>query len=192
MAYTSCLTATLTAIDARCEGSVGGIKEIYVIGSDDVASVEVSTTDNPDEKITAITLSGTDKLFQKWLFRPNTSSYTSTRSGDLTTGNSTVTTDVALQFSKAEAGKRLAIQSAINAGCVIIIKDMYGQYLLLGKAADGEGRQEVYITDAVMQSGTANSDLSGFTLTFEEIASTFPHFIDTDKVDIDSLVAPLA
>lgn len=193
MAYNSCKSGavTLTGIDARCEGSVGGIKEIYIIDNEDVKAVEISTESNPNELITSITLASTDKLFQKWLFRPNTSSYTSTRAGDLTTGNSTVTTDVTLQFSKAEAEKRMAIQSAINAGCVIIIKDMYGQYLLLGKAADGEGRQEVYITDAVMQSGTASSDLSGFTLTLEEIASTFPHFIDTNKVDLDSLVAPV-
>ena len=185
MAYNSCTAVTVNAIDARCEGSVGGIKEIYVIANEDVTSV---TVDDTTGLISAITLADA-KYFQKWLFRPNTSSYTSTRAGDLTTGNSTVTTDVALQFSKAEAGKRLAIQSMINGGACIIIKDMYGQYLLLGK---GEGRNEVYVTDAVMQSGTANTDLSGFTLTFEELAAEFPHFIDSDKVDVDSLVAPIA
>ncbi len=189
MAYKSCSSAvTITAIDARCDGAVGGIKEIYIIPSEDVTSVVIDDETNPDEKITAITLADT-KFFQKWLFRPNTGSYTSTRAGDLTTGNSTVTTDVALQFSKAEAGKRMAIQAAINAGCVIIIKDMYGQYLLLGY---GDGRNDVFVTDAVMQSGTASTDLSGFTLTFEEIAMEFPHFIDTDKVDISTLVAPIA
>lgn len=184
MAYNSCSSITVNAIDARCEGSVGGIKEIYVIANDDVESV---TIDDETGNITEVKLA-TGKLFQKWLFRANTSSYTSTRAGDLTTGNSTVTTDVALQFSKAEAGKRLAIQSMINGGACIIIKDMYGQYLLLGK---GDGRNEVYITDAVMQSGTANTDLSGFTLTFEEIAAEFPHFLDS-SVDISALVAPIA
>lgn len=181
MAVASCKSITVSAIDARCEGSVGGIKEIYVIANDDVKDVTVNETTGV---ITEVTLAGTNK-FQKWLFRPNTSSYTSTRSGDLTTGNSTVTTDVALQFSKAEAEKRLAIQSMINGGACIIIKDMYGQYLLLGK---GSGRNEVYVTDAVMQSGTANTDLSGFTLTFEEIAEDFPHFL-SDDFDISTLLA---
>lgn len=188
MAYNSCSAVTVNAIDARCEGSVGGIKEIYVIANEDVTAIDVASENNEDALITSITLAA-GKLFQKWLFRPNTSSYTSTRAGDLTTGNSTVTTDVALQFSKAEAGKRLAIQSMINGGACIIIKDMYGQYILLGK---GDGRNEVFVTDAVMQSGTANTDLSGFTLTFEEIAAEFPHFIDTEKVKIDELVAPIA
>jgi hypothetical protein len=181
MAVQSCKSVTVNAIDARCEGSVGGIKEVYVIAAEDVSNVVVDATSG---NITEVTLAGTNK-FQKWLFRPNTGSYTSTRSGDLTTGNSTVTTDVALQFSKAEAEKRLAIQSMINGGACIIIKDMYGQYLLLGM---GEGRNEVYITDAVMQSGTSNSDLSGFTLTFEEIAMEFPHFLSTD-LDISTLLA---
>lgn len=181
MAIQGCTSITVTAIDARCDGSVGGIKEIYVIANDDVTSV---TVDDTTGNITAIALADSKK-FQKWLFRPNTGSYTSTRAGDLTTGNSTVTTDVALQFSKAEAEKRLAIQSMINGGACIIIKDMYGQYLLLGK---GDGRNEVYITDAVMQSGTTTSDLSGFTLTFEEVAADFPHFLD-ESVDIATLVA---
>ena len=181
MSVASCKSITVSAIDARCEGSVGGIKEIYVIANDDVTSVSLNEASGV---ITDVVLAGTNK-FQKWLFRPNTGSYTSTRSGDLTTGNSTVTTDVALQFSKAEAEKRLAIQSMINGGACIIIKDMYGQYILLGK---GDGRNEVYVTDAVMQSGTANTDLSGFTLTFEEIAQDFPHFLSED-FDITTLLA---
>ena len=181
MSVASCKSITVSAIDARCEGSVGGIKEIYVIANDDVASVSLNEATGV---ITDVVLAGENK-FQKWLFRPNTGSYTSTRSGDLTTGNSTVTTDVALQFSKAEAEKRLAIQSMINGGACIIIKDMYGQYILLGK---GDGRNEVYVTDAVMQSGTANTDLSGFTLTFEEIAEDFPHFLSED-FDISTLLA---
>lgn len=181
MSVASCKSITVSAIDARCEGSVGGIKEIYVIANDDVASVSLNEASGV---ITDVVLAGENK-FQKWLFRPNTGSYTSTRSGDLTTGNSTVTTDVALQFSKAEAEKRLAIQSMINGGACIIIKDMYGQYILLGK---GDGRNEVYVTDAVMQSGTANTDLSGFTLTFEEIAQDFPHFLSED-FDITTLLA---
>lgn len=185
MAYDGCKSVSVTAINAKCDGSVGGIKEIYLIATEEITGVEIASESNDDELITAITLAASKK-FQKWQFRPNTSSFTSTRAGDLTTGNSTVTTDVSLQFSKADASKRMAIQAMINGGCVVIIKDMYGQYLLLGY---GDGRNEVFITDAVMQSGTANTDLSGFTLTFEEVASEFPHFIDSTKVDINELLA---
>lgn len=182
MAYDSCTAVTITAINARCDGSVGGIKEILLALPEDITSLTIDSTSG---KVSALTMAESKK-FQRWQFRPNTSSYTSTRAGDLTTGNSTVTTDVSLQFSKAEANKRMSIQSIINAGCVILVRDMYDQYILLGA---GSGRNEAYITDAVMQSGTSNTDLSGFTLTFEEIADTFPPFIDTEKVDIDTLLA---
>ena len=188
MAYTSCGSYTLSAIDARCDTYTGGIKEIYIAPVDDVASITIATETNPDELITAITMAA-EKKFQKWLFRPNTGSYTSTGS-DSTAGNVSFTTEVSLQFNKAEAGKRMAIQSAINAGSVIIIKDMYGKYLLLGKEADGfPSRNPAYISASVMQSGTANTDLSGFTLTFQEVAGTMPHFIDETKVEIGELVA---
>ena len=40
-----------------------------------------------------------------------------------------------------------------------------------------------------MQSGTAASDLSGFTLTFTDESTELPHFIDKDDVDIDGLIA---
>lgn len=185
--YLSCGAFTLSAIDARCDTYTGGIKEIYIAPVDDVTSITIDSDTNPSELITAITMAN-EKKFQKWLFRPNTGSYTSTGSDN--TGNVSFTTEVSLQFYKAEAQKRIAIQAAINAGCVIIIKDMYGKYLLLGKEADGfPSRNPAYITACVMQSGTANTDLSGFTLTFQEVAGSIPHFIDETKVTISELVA---
>lgn len=179
MAYNSCASITLSSIDARCDGSVGGIKRILIANKIDVDSV---TVDNSTGKITAITLV-TDKKFQQWLFRRNTGSYTSTATADIAIGNSAVTTEVSLQFSRAEAEKRLAIQAAINAGAVIIIEDMYGQYIYLGYD------NAVYISNAVMQSGTASSDLSGFTLTFTDESVELPYFIDTENVDISGLIA---
>jgi len=186
--YNSCGTFSLISIDGRCDTYTGGIKEIYIAPVDDVTSITIDSTTNPNELITEITMAS-EKKFQKWLFRPNTGSYTSTGS-DSTAGNVSFTTEVSLQFNKAEAQKRIAIQAAINAGCVIIIKDMYGKYLLLGKEADGfPSRNPAYITSSVMQSGTANTDLSGFTLTFQEVAGSMPHFIDETKVTISNLVA---
>lgn len=181
MAYNSCesLTIALSSIDARCDGSIGGIKRILIANKQDIDTVSVNTTTG---KIDAITLV-TGKKFQQWLFRRNTGSYTSTATSDAAIGNNSVTTEVSLQFSRAEAEKRLAIQSAINAGAVVIVEDSYGEYLYLGYD------NEVYITNAVMQSGTAASDLSGFTLTFTDESAELPHFVDKDNVDIDGLIA---
>lgn len=168
----SCTSITLNSIDARCDASIGGIKRILLAQRDDVSEV---TVDSAAGKIKTITMSG--KKFQQWKFRRNTGSYTSTATADPTTGNASVTTEVALQFSKADATKRLEIQAAINAGCVVIIEDAYGDFVYLGYD------NEVAITSAVMQSGTASSDLSGFTLTFTDVSNELPYFVDSAIID---------
>ena len=182
----SCGAVTLNAIDARCDASMGGIKEIYIALRDDIKEdlstgkkdITVNWTYNEDTKqwegdglVTKIAMV-TGKKFEKWKFRKQTGSYTSTASMDPAIGTNYVTTEVSLQFSRAEASKRLNIQSAMNANSVVIVRDMYDQYLLLGL------ENEVSVTAAVMQSGTASTDLSGFTLTLTDISQELPHFID--------------
>lgn len=177
--YNSCTggAVTLNAIDGRCDASMGGIKEIYIALRDDIkdktdgTGKDITIASSGNELVTAIGMV-TGKKFEKWLFRKQTGSYTSTASMDPAIGTNYITTEVALQFSRAEAGKRLNIQSAMNANSVVIVRDMYDQYLLLGLEND------VNVTAAVMQSGTASTDLSGFTLTLTDISQELPHFVD--------------
>lgn len=180
--YLSCTegAVTLSTIDARCDTSMGGIKEIYIALRDDIKTLDngkkdITIASSGDELVTAIGMV-TGKRFEKWLFRKQTGSYTSTASMDPAIGTSYFTNEVSLQFTKAEAGKRLAIQSAINANSVVIIRDMYDQYILLGLEND------VTVTAAVMQSGTASTDLSGFTLTLSDISQEMPHFVDSSII----------
>lgn len=191
----ACNSVILNSIDAKCDTSVGGIKEILIAQYDDIDWASVKYDDDAKKRIHSlkciITTEGAEHVakFETWTFRKNTGSYTSTLETDPAVGNSSITTEVALQFSRAEVQKRLDIQSAINASAVIIIRDMYDQYLFLGLDND------VTITSATMQSGTANTDLSGFNLTFTDVAQELPHFIktkgdsaeDNDFVDIASL-----
>lgn len=177
--YNSCTggAVTLNAIDGRCDASMGGIKEIYIALRDDIkdktdgTGKDITIASSGTELVTAINMV-TGKKFEKWMFRKQTGSYTSTASMDPAIGTNYITTEVALQFSRAEAGKRLNIQSAMNANSVVIVRDMYDQYLLLGLEND------VNVTAAVMQSGTASTDLSGFTLTLTDISQELPHFVD--------------
>lgn len=176
--YNSCTggAVTLNAIDARCDASMGGIKEIYIALRDDIkedpsTGKKEITVEEETQMVTKIAMV-TGKKFEKWRFRKQTGSYTSTASMDPAIGTNYVTTEVALQFSRAEASKRLNIQSAMNANSVVIVRDMYDQYLLLGL------ENEVSVTAAVMQSGTASTDLSGFTLTLTDISQELPHFIN--------------
>lgn len=167
----ACNTVTLNGINAKCDTSAGGIKRVLIAQKDDV------TIGNVDESgvITEITMA-TGKTFVQWLFRKNTGSYTTSLTSDPAIGTQAVTTDLNLQFTKAEATKRLEIQSAINAAAVVIIEDMYGQYILLGKD------NEVSVTAVNQQSGTAVTDLNGYTLTFQDVSLELPHFVDASII----------
>lgn len=180
--YNSCESVTLAGIDARCDVSFGGVKRILVgirdewdVTVEDVSGVTYVTSISAKTGVS-------NPYFVEFKFRRNTANYTSTSAPDNAIGNSFVTTDVNLQFSKAEAKKRMIIQSLINSGdMLLIIEDMYGQYIFLGKDTS------VVVTNAVQQSGTAQSDLNGFTLTLQDISLELPHFID-ESVDVDSLI----
>ena len=167
----ACTSVTLNSFDARCDVSVGGIKRILIGNRDEVTKV---TVDETTGKITTIT---TSAKFAEWRFRKNTGSLTSTVTSDPAIGNTFATTDLNLQFTKAEAQKRLDIQSAINANSVVIVEDMYGQYIYLGLEND------VTVTNATMVTGTTMSDLNGFTLTLQDVATELPRFVDPTIID---------
>lgn len=164
----ACNTVTLNGINGRCDTSAGGIKRVLIAQKDDVTNISVDTSTGVIDTITM----ATGKYFVQWLFRKNTGNYTTSLSSDPAIGTQAVTTDLNLQFTKAEATKRLEIQSAINAAAVVIIEDMYGQYILLGKD------NEVSVTSVNQQSGTAVTDLNGYTLTFQDVSLELPHFVD--------------
>lgn len=166
----ACGSVTLGAIDGRCDTSFGGIKRVLIANRDDV------TVDPVKGDITGITVAS-GKKFVEWKFRKNTGSLTSTVTSDTAIGNTFATTEVNLQFTKAEQTKRLHIQSAINASAVVIVEDMYGQYIYLGR------ENEVVVSNATMVTGTQSSDLNGFTLTFQDIATELPYFVDASIIE---------
>lgn len=169
----ACNTVTLNGINAKCDTSAGGIKRVMIIQKDDVTDISVAAATGVIDDITL----ASGKYFVQWLFRKNTGNYTTSLTSDPAIGTQAVTTELNLQFTKAEATKRLEIQSAINAAAVVIIEDMYGQYILLGKD------NEVSVTAVNQQSGTAVTDLNGYTLTFQDVSLELPHFVDASIID---------
>lgn len=183
----ACNTVTLNGISAQCHTAAGGIKRVLIAQKEDVTNINV---DKATGVIDSITLAS-GKYFAQWLFRKNTGSFTTSLTSDPAIGTQAVTTDLNLQFTKAEATKRLEIQSAINAAAVVIVelqdkikdKDENGdevlknQFILLGKD------NEVSVTAVNMQSGTAMTDLNGFTLTFQDVSVELPHFVDASIIE---------
>jgi len=173
----ACNTATLNGIEAQCHTATGGIKRILIANRD---NVEIGKP-NAQGIITTITLND-NEYFKQWYFRKNTGNFTTSLTSDPTIGTQAVTTELNLQFTKVEAQKRLEIQSAINAAAVVIVElqdkikdnddNLINQYILLGYD------NEVSITSVNMQSGTAATDLNGFTLTFQDVSVELPYFVD--------------
>lgn len=188
----ACQSVTFNGIQGTCAKNRGGIKAIYIANRDDVATV---TVDKVTGLVTAIAMNDTAK-FATWTFREGTGSFTATGdSVDAAIGNEGGTATVALQFTKAEATKRLEIQSAINADCAVIVETNYvndsseeekeyAQYIYMGLDSP------VRVDSPVMQTGTARADLSGFTLNLTESYFEFPHFIKTgtDGVNLSEII----
>lgn len=179
----ACNSVTLNGISAKCDTATGGIKRILIAQKDDVVDIVV---DKATGIINEIEMAE-GKYFVQWLFRKNTGSYTTSLTSDPAIGTVSVTTDLNLQFTKAEATKRLEIQSAINAAAVVIIEmqdkiknksdELVNQYILLGYD------NEVSVTSVNMQSGTAMTDLSGFTLTLQDVSVELPYFVNETIID---------
>lgn len=173
----ACKSVTLMGIHAKCDTATGGIKRVLIAQQDDVVDKVVDRYDaetNPtgEDVIKTITMAE-GKYFVEWEFRKNTANYSTSMTSDPTLGNVTITTDLNLQFTKAEAKKRMEIQSAINAAAVVIIEDMNKQFIFLGYD------NEVTVTAVNQQSGTAMSDLNGYTLTLQDTSTELPYFVDS-------------
>lgn len=168
----------LQGIGLSCADAMGGIKRVLIALADDIKSVTIA-----NGIVTALELNDA-KSFKEFAFRKQTGQYTSTVANDDAAGTSSVTTELTLQFSKADNVKRLAIQSLINANSVVIIEtqmkdedELHTQYVYLGVD------NPVTCTTATQVSGTAAGDLNGFTITLQDLSRELPPFVDSAIVD---------
>lgn len=168
----ACKSFSLSGIALPCKDNMGGIKEVYIAKSGDITKVELNTEKN---KISGITL-GTGAKFKTYKFRKGTASMTSTASSDEAIGNFSVTTELALQFSKMETSKRLEIMAMCLEDVVVIVHDFNGCYWYLGYDFP------VSATAATAQTGTAATDLNGYNVTLSDTSAEFPFEIDGEVV----------
>lgn len=168
---------TLAGIQLSCESSVGGLKTIYLVQSDDVTDV---TLNEEGTMISNITL----KSPAKWLeyqFRRGTSSFTSTLTADETTGNNFVSSEITLVFTKMETSKRIEVQAMSIGQLAAIVIDSNGKAWYFGK----RGLQDDYVSASAGtgQTGTAKSDSNNYTITLSTESEQWPFEIDPTKID---------
>lgn len=168
-------TQILNGISVDCEPSMGGLRVVYIANHTDVTDFKVE-----DGKIISITMA-TDKKFKTYSFRRNTASMTSTLSVDPANGAS-VSTDVSLSFLKQDTLKRIEISALSIGELAMIVQDANGRYWFLGKD------MPVMASAGGAESGTAYTDGNRYTITLQDNSKDYPYEIDTDQVDIDSIV----
>lgn len=170
---------TLTGIEVSCEGSAGGIKRVLVAPRD---YINVPAADNDEVVASAFTATQSGVTFVEYKFRPQTASMTSTSTIDVAIGSSSIETVLALQFTRMESEKRIAIQQAINAGSCAIVIDYNGKAWFLGYD------MPLYATNATAVTGQAIGDLNGYTLELTDTSFALPYPVAGTEAEINALL----
>lgn len=160
----ACKSFALSGIAMGCKDVMGGIKEVYIIKSNNVLGKTLNTEES---QIATITLDSSEK-FKTYKFRKGTAAMTSTAASDDTIGNFSVTTELTLQFSKMETSKRLEIMALCLEDVEVMVLDWNGKYWYLGY------NFPVSATAATAQTGTAATDLNGYNVTLTDTSNEFP------------------
>lgn len=169
----ACKSFALSGIALGCKDNIGGIKEVYIIKTDDVTAKELNTENS---QISTITLKESAK-FKTYKFRKNTASMVSSANSDDTVGNFSVGTELSLQFSKMETSKRLEIMALCMEDVEVIVLDWNGKYWYLGYDFP------VTATTAQAQTGTASTDLNGYNVTLSDTSAEFPYEVPASIID---------
>ena len=176
----ACRSFTLSGIALPCKDNMGGIKEVYITRSVDVEGVTLNTDGS---QIETITLAESAK-FKTYRFRKGTANMTSSATSDEAIGNFSVTTELALQFSKMETSKRLEIMAMCLEDVVVIVSDFNGKYWYLGYDFP------VSATSATAQTGTAATDLNGYNVTLSDTSAEFPFEVPAELIESLIQAAP--
>ena len=168
---------TLTSIFKSCDNNSGGIVTFYVIPADFVTAYTASAG-----VITNIGLSGASQ-FSEFQFNRNTGNYEEVPTINLQNGSTFYNQTINLTIARREAAKRqsLLLIAAGQPDLTVIVKDSNGLYWGFGFDED-----KVNLTGGGGGSGTAKTDLNGYSLIFTSEAS-LPAF-EVDDAIIPNLI----
>lgn len=137
-----------------CKDSLGGITEVYFIASADVTSyTEASGV------ITALT-KASGKRFYKYELVKGTSSFVENINASVENGTIFYQQELTIILNKLQANTRNEILLLAKNLLDVVAKDNNGKYWFLGL------KRGLDITAGSSQSGAAEGDRSGYTLTF--------------------------
>ena len=186
----ACNSITLSALDASCSNSVGGIQVVYLIPYDKISAVTTSDSAEgvSDGQVTGISyVAAADSGHTAWVtykFRKNTGSMTSNLNLDETNGVSYIETDLVMMFSKMETRKRTEMVALAKGEVACLVKDSNGLYWFLGY---NEG---VTTNAGVGQTGQQKTDGNYYQVTLRDSSEDYPY--EVDKTLGDAIAAAAA
>lgn len=173
MAY--CISNSLAGIATDCEGSLGGIKTVYLTTFQD------GIFNMSGETVTGFTTGVTH--FYEYQFKPETSNFTSTLN-KTAAGGSYVTTEINLVFSRMDAAKRVEMNALALDDLAAVVADANGKYWAFGRWLP------VVSSTATGESGTAYGDANQYTVTLTASDQNFaPELSDGAITALKALVS---
>lgn len=164
-------TQLLNGIGLSCEHTMGGIKAVYLANFADVASVT-----EEDGVIIEITMANSAK-FYKYLFRRNSASnMSSSRSGDDAAGTHSVTTNIAMTFSRMDSDKRKEMDKLSVAQLICIVEDRNGMRWM--PCTPNDDYMSMSVGEA--NTGSTTSEANQYSATITGEASHFPYEVDEE------------
>ena len=163
----NCATLKSFTIDL-CQGSLGGIKKIYLAPWQENAYTVDTTGDTGT--VTAIAAGVT---WTEIPLRKNSANMTSEVQVNDQTGNYVQTT-LQITMSRMEAGKRLAAQAIMLSGFLAIAIDANGQRWALGKD------NEMTCSAGTGQTGEQKTDGNYYQMSIQDDSNEFPYPLGAD------------
>lgn len=137
-----------------CKDSLGGITEVYFIAAADVTSITEASG-----VITAL-VKASGKRFYKYELVKGTSSFVENINASVENGTIFYQQELTIILNKLQVNTRNEILLLAKNQLEVVAKDNNGKYWYLGK------NRGLDITAGSAQSGAAEGDRSGYTLTF--------------------------
>jgi hypothetical protein len=137
-----------------CKDNIGGLKSVWFIGWNDVASVTESSG-----TITAIT-KASGKVFYKYQLVRNTSSFTENIAGSVENGTVVYNQELTVIVNKMQVSMRNEILLLAKNNMMAVVEDQNGRYWLAGRY------NGLDLLSGSASTGTAQADRNGYTLTF--------------------------
>lgn len=159
----ACSNQTLNGIGVPCEGSVGGIVEVYIAPwADDIYTYDTSSASTGE--VTAVNSAVTWSVYH---FRKNSSNFSSQLTVDAANGVNFVETTVNLVFSRMDTVKRVEMNALALADMAVIVKDSNGKRWCLGLS------EPVNASTGSGESGTAKTDGNRYSISLVDSSANF-------------------